>query len=869
MKKIITPFLCAWVALVERHDRLVLLLLTIVAAVATVFALQNFAIDSDLDKLVRPSEKNQWHLDNQDYVRSFPDYHKNAVVVVSGESAQETFLAAETVYQALIASQHFDDVFGPVFDDFFMDRALYALPSEGVRRMASQVEESIPDLGALYHQPDIVRLLDYLQQQYSEAKDLEILLPETDRQFEAFSQSINDLLHDRQAVFRLLQAVAPDEDTDTYYYLITVKRAPAFTEKLPNQAMMNDLYAVVDSLAVDDGIQVRVTGEIAMMNEEIAAGIAGVEFAGMLSLILLAIVLGVGLRSKTVISGIFIMLFIGIMVSIVFTLLVFGHFNTLSLVFVVMFFGLGVDFAVHYTLRILELMRTEPQKPAVITATSDAGVALGICTLTSALAFLSFLPTSYIGLAELGVISAFGILMAYFLSLTFIPAWFSVLNFELSEKHKRRPVRNISLHMFPARTVLVVSLILALAASWYIRDLQFNYNLLSMRDQDAESVRTLKELQDNNIVTNYGIAALLEPDQDFAALKQQLLALDSVADVLLPQDTLPMFQEQKQQYMLPVKRQLQALGEPGDMQPLDKSLTGQRIREFVREIAQTPQDVFISDDARRVADLKSSLEQLLANPQLWPPFQQSIATGIVKDVEQLIRWFSAEPYTLYDLPEDVKKRFIDEQGRYLVHIMPALDMSKDENSSQFVTEVRSVTPHAGGMLVHEWGVGQVVMESFRQAATLAASFIFVVLVLTFRRFSTALLVFVPLILVTVYTLAVAKMLGVTLNMANVLVIPLIFGLGVDACIHVVHRYHLSESLRQLLYSSTTKAVLISALTTIGAFVSISFSPHYGAASIGILLAIALSLMLVIIFVVLPALLLMFEPKNIKLEGDTL
>lgn len=862
MKKMLTPFLCTWVMMIERHAKLVLALMAVLAAGASLYASENFAIDSDLDRLLKPSEQNRWHRYNQEYIRMFPDYQKTAVVVVSGVSAEQTFRHAETIYHALQRSGKFDDVFAPVFDEFFTDHALYSLPTEGVRQLSDKVADSVPRLAVMYREPSLANLLDYLHQQYRDAADMQVIMPELAYQFGAFNEVVGRLSRSGEpGSFHLVQKLAPLDTADMHYQLISVKRAPAFSEKLPNKAMMEDIRATIDAVGSNDGVDVRITGEIAMMHEEISSSIAGVEFAGMLSLVLLAIILGIGVRSIIVISAIFIMLFIGAMCAVVFNLMVFERFNTLSLAFVVMFFGLGVDFAVHYSLRILELMQTS-RETAVVDATEDAGVALGICTLTSALAFLSFMPTDYIGLAELGVISAFGMVFAYFLSLTFIPAWFRV--FRLQPPPVRQRISNGPdfQRSLPVRSILLTALLLALAAAWYVRDMTFNYNLLSMRDQQSEAVITLRELQDNKVITNYGIAALVDPDTDLDALKQRLLALPSVADVDISSEHIPLFQSQKQQYLLPVKQQLAALGEPGQLPSMNGPLTGKAIDRFIADIEQGDyQDIFLDDDLVTIEALLASLKTLKANEKWWPHLQMAVAGGIVEDVDRLQSWFAAEPYTLEQLPPYIRQRLMTDDGRYLMHVMPAVDMSDSRNSSVFVNEVRSVYPGAAGMVIHEWGVGKVVMDSFREAASLSIGFIFIVLVLTFRRLSTALLVFVPLILVTLFTLAIAKMSGLTLNMANVLVVPLIFGLGVDACIHVVHRYHHCSNLREVLFSSTTKAVLISALTTIGTFFSISFSPHYGAASIGYLLTIALSLLLVITFVVLPALLLVFEPKK--------
>jgi predicted RND superfamily exporter protein len=141
-----------------------------------------------------------------------------------------------------------------------------------------------------------------------------------------------------------------------------------------------------------------------------------------------------------------------------------------------------------------------------------------------------------------------------------------------------------------------------------------------------------------------------------------------------------------------------------------------------------------------------------------------------------------------------------------------------------------------------------------QALTVAISAIGLLLVIYFRGIVLPIIVLIPLVLTTLLTFAIIELTPLTLNMANILVIPLIFGLGVDTGIHVVHRFTAEGTVARLLASSTTKAVLISALTTIGTFISLSFSPHKGAASVGLLLTIAISIMLLATFIVVPAML---------------
>lgn len=860
MKKIVTPLLCWWVALVQRNAWQVVTALGLLTVLSCIYAIEHFSINSDLDKLMKNLDGRQWHANNQEYRKNFPDYQRNMVVVVSGISAEKTFLTTEKLYFALKESQLFDDVFAPVFEDFVMDRILYNIPTEGVRHVSEKVIEDIPRLGKMYHEPSLVNTLGYLQHQYQQAVDVEIFLPEMYQQFSVFNATLEKLLAGNTDAVNLIPKVVPFDTHEMHYQLITVKRTPQFTEKFPNKAMIDDLRRVLDSVPKAEGVEFRVTGEIALMNDEITESLSSVEFAGIFSAVMLLIILGLGVRSKRTLLGIFIMLFMGVMFSIVFTLVMYEQFNTLSLVFVIMLFGLGIDFAVHFSLRLLEVMRAEPSlSEATLLTTKDTGAALGTCALTTALAFLSFLPTEYTGLAELGVISAFGMVMAYVLSLTFMPAWFALLKIQPSHSAStgiKLPDVNIA---YPARTILCVSAVLFVLAAWYIKDTRFNYNLLSMRNQESEAVVTLRELQDNKLINTYTIAALVNAE-DIPQIKERLLALPSVANVDIPQELLPVFQKAKQPYLAAVYEELKALGEVGETAEVNPVEIRAAIEGFI-DLIEQHKDAFVDQDYDLAMALQQSLRKLLLQEEQWPLFQQLVAQGIVNDINQLKKWFSATPYSLDDLPNDIRRRLISADGRHLVQIMPSLDMAVTEQNRQFVEDVLSVVPNAAGVAIHEWGVGQVVVHAFFMAAVLSMLMIFVVLVFTFHRILPAVMIFVPMILVTVFTLAVAKMLGITLNMANILVVPLIFGLGVDTGIHVVHRYHASHDWRETFLSSTGRAVLLSAVTTIGAFIGMAFSEHQGAASIGTLLAIALSLLLLVTFIVLPALLVMFESKK--------
>jgi predicted RND superfamily exporter protein len=189
-----------------------------------------------------------------------------------------------------------------------------------------------------------------------------------------------------------------------------------------------------------------------------------------------------------------------------------------------------------------------------------------------------------------------------------------------------------------------------------------------------------------------------------------------------------------------------------------------------------------------------------------------------------------------------------------VAVFPDEDIVDVDALQRFVDAVTPIAPNATGRRGVETGVGQIVVRSFIQAGLYALFGITILLLFVLRNMHDTALVLAPILLAGILTIATSNYLGIPFNFANVIAIPLIFGLGVDSAIHLVLRAKEEHSATEVVSSSTPQAVLLSSLTTIGAFASLSLSPHKGVASMGTLLTIGISWSLVCTLLVLPALL---------------
>ena len=590
------------------------------------------------------------------------------------------------------------------------------------------------------------------------------------------------------------------------------------------------------------------TGEVVLANDELNAGLKGIGIAGGLSFVLLGIILGVGIRSWRIISVIFTMLLMGVVLTMAFATLAIGGYNVLSLIFVVMFFGLGVDFAVHFALRVREAAAATGPEDASIVAARDIGPALALCMLTTMIAFLSFSPTAYRGLAELGVISAGGMVVAFTLTLTLLPAMFSLLGISSKEMPKMVFNRLISIDLKINPSIILVTVVgLSLIAFNFARDIKFDYSVLAMRDASTEGMTTLLDLQRDKISTDYSISVLAKDPESAEILKEALKELSVVGEVSTPHDFIPEAQAQK-------KEKLEALLEL--YHNIEEILPAESTEGLSDALQYMDESITqVRDSDKHLVDfLRSGLTDIVDDEETLTRLNLQLFEQLNIELKSLKKMLAASPFTIDAVPADLRKSMITSAGEHLLTVHPAKPLTSRQKTEEFIDEVSSVAPNIAGRSVVEWGIGGVVVESFIFAGTGSLIAIFLLLLVYFRNFVLPLFVFVPIFLSILFTFAICQLTGISLNMANILVVPLIIGLGVDTGIHVVHRYTHSNSVESLYTSSTARAVLISALTTIGTFFSLSFSPHKGAASVGLLLTIAISLLILATFVVLPALL---------------
>jgi hopanoid biosynthesis associated RND transporter like protein HpnN len=240
-----------------------------------------------------------------------------------------------------------------------------------------------------------------------------------------------------------------------------------------------------------------------------------------------------------------------------------------------------------------------------------------------------------------------------------------------------------------------------------------------------------------------------------------------------------------------------------------------------------------------------------------PPAHRALAAealvpGLGATINQLKTALEAQLVTFDTLPADLRAAWISKDGKSRVELFPAGDANDNDVLRQFVAAVRAIAPDATGTPVSIQESSRTVVGAFVQSGILALVAISLLLMMILRSVRDVAVVIAPLMLAGLLTLGTCVVIGLPLNFANIIALPLLFGIGVAFNIYFVMAWRQGKD--HLLQSSLTRAIVFSAASTASAFGSLALSSHPGTAEMGILLSMSLTYTLVTTMLVLPSLL---------------
>jgi hypothetical protein len=547
-----------------------------------------------------------------------------------------------------------------------------------------------------------------------------------------------------------------------------------------------------------------------------------------------------------------------------------GHLNILSISFGVVLIGLGIDFGVHYVARYLQLHRTVRSTDEALVQTARC-VGPGIVTgaVTTSIAFFMAGLTEFTGVAELGVIAGGGILLCLVAALTVLPAMIHLSDAERPNLILPAPL-DIHGWLRPLfghpRLLLAVTLTGTLLISLGISRLWYDHNLLNLQPEGMESVELERKLLHESDQSVWFALSIAESRQDLLQRKARFLALPSVQRVEEIASLLPSDHEQKLPTIKRIYQPLANLPERPPRIPVDPPADlGLVIARSQALVAGSPRT---ARTGRQLEQVRHALRQMPVAEcySRLSDYQQRMAGDLLSRLYTLRAMANPEPPKLTDLPESLVTRFVSHSGQYLLKIYSQGDIWDMDAMEKFVHDVRSVDPRATGNPLQTYEASRQMKRSYEQAAWYALAAVLIVLYIDFRSLRYTLLAMVPLGLGLLQLLGLMGWLNIPLNPANMIVLPLILGIGVDDGVHVVHDFRLQKG-RYRMSPSTASAVLITSLTTMVGFGSLMIASHQGLQSLGRVLTIGVSCCLFTSLVMLPAWLAWLTRNRPQIEED--
>ncbi len=591
-------------------------------------------------------------------------------------------------------------------------------------------------------------------------------------------------------------------------------------------------------------VSAGITGQRAINAAELRATVRDTRRAGILALIGVALIFASTFgRVVNPIMALVALLF-GIAWSAGATTFLVGHLTVLSVGFTSILVGLGIDFGIHVVARYEESL--EPSVEAAVkqaVLSSGAGNVAG--GLTTALAFYSVGLSDFLGIAELGIIAGSGVLLCLLSSVTVLPAMLTLVG--------RRPesMRPWKLPVFPwlyaRRTRLLAILsVLTLAAAATVPFVRFDANLLNLQAEGVEAVDLELELIELEGQGSAFAVSIVEDLEAARARTEAFEALPLVAEVESMARLVPPNQTERARRakdLAPLVEPLEVGEAAGASAPERLKRRLEKLRFKLRPEKEDDWGPGKKPPAGSLAEARQLIDGLLAKLDDAPrgalaDFEDRLVANLRDQVKSLRAGTDPLPMTETVVPEPLRAAYKGKDGRYLLRIRPTENIWEPEARSAFIEQLRTVDPEVTGIPVQAQASSQLMLRGYLQGGLYSLVVVLALLALDLRRLRLMAVALIPLAVGGLWTCGVMFLTGLRFNLANLVILPLMIGIGIDIGVHMTHRYvEDGEGGLSLVQGSTGRAVIVSGLTTIAGFGSLAIARHQGIQSIGLLLAL--------------------------------
>jgi hopanoid biosynthesis associated RND transporter like protein HpnN len=860
------------------------LALFVASIIVTVAFLQ---FDTNRDDLVGPNLKD--HRNFLAVQKEFPQQGNDFVVVVeSGDMEKNRQFVERLAAKMAPETNLFRDVFYQQNPAALGTKALFFVPTNDLAAIQTALHDDLPFIRQFTQTTNLISFFEQINTAFRTAPR------ETNAQTESLVQALPVLQRIvTQADDNLQMPGKPPSPgvaalfgagdvTDVY---LTLNRGRIFllvthppTDTLNDQAI-GELRQLIQQTRIEvPGVNAGLTGEAVLDFDEMAQSQKDMTLASIVSLCLCALIFIYGYNEIGRPVKATICLMVGLAYTLAFATLAVGHLNILTITFVPMLVGLAIDYGVHLITRYEEELRHgKTQEAALTKAMVFTGQGIFTGALTTAGAFLAMYFTNFKGIQEMGLICGGGLLLCFVPMMTMLPVLLlrghqNVMDHQIREDETRARIENIWLQ----RPVLVTGIVVVTCAlaftQIYRGNVKFDYNLMELQSPSLSSVVFEQKLTQADKSVLFG--AVVATNLEHAILLEKKLGelTNTIADIEPPPDMLENFIEANQIKKLPLVRAIKQEVEPlqfaaPDRQPVDvtnlnrtlyslKGYCGSALDEIGNSDPELTKQ-FVSlrqaiEDLRK-AMLAGDASALAGHADKLAEFQRALFDDVRGTFESLQNQNVAGPLRVDDLPAALRDQFIGENGKFLLQVYPKFDVWERTNQEAFVADLRTVDPDVTGTPVQLLEYETLLRNSYVQAAWYSLMAIAIMVFFHFRSPGAVILALLPVGIGTLWLAGLMGWFGVSFNLANIMTLPLVIGIGVTNGIQILNRFA-EERTPNILARSTGKAVLVSGLTAIAGFGSLLLAKDQGIHSLGCVMAVGITACMIAGLTFLPALL---------------
>ena len=643
-------------------------------------------------------------------------------------------------------------------------------------------------------------------------------------------------------------------------------------------------------------VSAGVTGSAALSSDEMISSRDDTIKASLISIIGVAVLLIISLKGFVFpLSAVF-TLIISVCLSIGFTTLTVGHLNVLSVVFTTILIGLGIDFGIHFIMRYQEEMAAENKVLSAITkSVNRTGKGIITGAITTSFAFMATMLADFKGIAELGFIAGTGIIICLIVTMTLLPSIIIIFEkFKWRKSTEKTELKKSIFHYSISKVTIhpVLDLLLkkpkiligftiasVLLSGFLMKDVRFDYNILNLQADGVESVDYEKRIIEHSDRSALYGAIVVDTFDEIPTMKKRLESLPSVDIVNCIDSIIPDNQDEKLEIIQEIPALFSEISFTQEASaPVNLPNLSNTLNKISLKIGKDAHGMRISSNRTdsesyvKVRNLISNFNEVAKTKegnlveQELNEYQNILFADFNKKLTSFAGAIMPDKIEVDNIPEPFKERFIGKTGKFFLQVFPKINIYERGAMEKFTTDIRSVDPDATGPAITSGESSRLMKEGYVMGGLYAFIAIIIFICLSFKNLRYTLLAIVPLTVGASWTLAIMGIFNLRFNLANLIILPLIIGIGVDNGIHIVHRFKDdlgSGNAVSPAYKSTGKAIILSSLTTTVGFGSLMVASHRGIHSIGALLTIGVLCCLVASLTILPAILKIMQGEPVK------